>query len=162
VAQARKRREYAEQRVRAEVAAAYARVKAAEAAVGTFERGVIARSNQALRSVRGAYQIGAYRMTELLAEQRRFVDAQREYTETLRERYRALSDLQSAMGLIAPFSERAPGARPDVAASPDGTYPGLPAGSASAASDEEEGVVKPVRGSFARTTAPIAGEEPRP
>jgi outer membrane protein TolC len=42
--------------------------------------------------------MGAFRMTELIAEQRRMVDSQREYTEVLTERERALADLQTAIG----------------------------------------------------------------
>lgn len=38
-------------------------------------------------------------MTELLAEQRRLIDAQREYTEALTEQYRAMADLQAALGI---------------------------------------------------------------
>ncbi|MDQ2675745.1 MAG: TolC family protein, partial [Actinomycetota bacterium] len=126
VAQARKRREYAEQRVRAEVVSALARVRAADAAVAAFEQEVIPRSNENLRSIRGAYQIGAYRVTELLVEQRRFVDTQREYTETLAERYRALAALQAALGLTAPFGERQPPPTPDVTDAKPKGYPGLP------------------------------------
>lgn len=46
----------------------------------------------------GAYKAGAFRVTDLLVEQRRYVDSQREFIETLAERYRALADLQSAIG----------------------------------------------------------------
>jgi outer membrane protein TolC len=45
--------------------------------------------------------MGAFRVTELIAEQRRLVDSQREYTEVLTERYRALADLQTAIGATA-------------------------------------------------------------
>ena len=50
-------------------------------------------------AIRAAYQIGEFRITDLLAEQRRLVDSQRELTEALTEQYRALADLDSAMGL---------------------------------------------------------------
>jgi outer membrane protein TolC len=40
-------------------------------------------------------------MTELLAEQRRLMDSQREYTEAMTERYKAAADLLSAMGVPA-------------------------------------------------------------
>jgi hypothetical protein len=42
--------------------------------------------------------MGAFRVTEFIAEQRRLVDSQREHTEALTERYRALADLQTATG----------------------------------------------------------------
>jgi cobalt-zinc-cadmium efflux system outer membrane protein len=98
IAQARRRREFVESMVRAEVAAAYGRYLAAKSAVAIFEPGVIERSEQNIVAVRGAYEIGAFRITELLAEQRRLADFQREYTDALAERYRALADLQAAMG----------------------------------------------------------------
>jgi outer membrane protein TolC len=58
------------------------------------------RSNDNIRAIRAAYDVGAFRVTDLIAEQRRLLDSQREYTEALAERYRALADLQSAMGSI--------------------------------------------------------------
>ncbi|MEO6726449.1 MAG: TolC family protein [Blastocatellia bacterium] len=100
VAQAQRRREFIEAVVRAEVSSALARYHASQSALATFEQGVIARSNDNVRAIRAAYEVGAFRVTELIAEQRRLMDAQREYTEALAERWRALSDLQSAMGGI--------------------------------------------------------------
>jgi cobalt-zinc-cadmium efflux system outer membrane protein len=98
IAQAQRRREFVEQIVRAEVASAYARYEAAQSALAIFEEGVLARSTQNIQAMRGAYELGAFRMTELLAEQRRLLDSEREYTEALTERYKALADLLSAMG----------------------------------------------------------------
>ncbi|MGB7923369.1 MAG: TolC family protein [Pyrinomonadaceae bacterium] len=98
ISQARSRREFAEQVVRSEVASAYARYEAARSATATFEQGVIQRSIENIRTIRAAYEIGAFSITDLLSEQRRLVDSQRDFTETLAERYRALADLQSAIG----------------------------------------------------------------
>lgn len=98
IAQAQRRREYVESAVRAEVAAAYRRYEAAAVSLRTYEQGVLARSAQNVRTVRAAYETGAFRMSELLTEQRRLIDAEREATEALTERYRALSDLQTALG----------------------------------------------------------------
>ena len=102
ILQARRRREFVESLVTAEVRSAYSLYDAARAAVAIYEPGVIARSEQNIRAVRGAYEIGAFRITELLVEQRRLVDFQREYTEALADRYRALADLEAAMGTPAP------------------------------------------------------------
>ncbi len=99
IAQARARREFLEQIVRAEVQSAYARYQAARSAAITFERGVIARSTENIRVIRAAYELGQFQITDLLAEQRRLMDSQREYTETLTEQYRALADLQAALGV---------------------------------------------------------------
>ena len=104
ISQARTRREFLEAVVRSEVQSAYARYEAARAAVNTFEQGVIARSNDNIRVIRAAYELGQFSITELLNEQRRLVDSQREFTEALSERYRALADLQSAIG--APVNQK--------------------------------------------------------
>jgi len=98
ITQAQKQREFLESTVRAEVASAYYRCEVARTALQTYERGVIERSTQNVRTVRAAYETGAFRVSELLAEQRRLIDMQREMTEAMVERYRALSDLQAAMG----------------------------------------------------------------
>lgn len=97
--QAERRRQFLEAVVRSEVQSAYARYEAARAAVITFEQGVIPRSTENVRTIRAAYQIGAFSITDFLSEQRRLVDAQREFTEALAERYRALADLEAAMGV---------------------------------------------------------------
>lgn len=98
VEQAKKEREFAEATVRAEVESAYIRLRSAEAARKTFEAGVIVRSNENIQTIRAAYQLGEFRITDLIAEQRRLVDSQRDYTELLTERYKALADLAVAIG----------------------------------------------------------------
>lgn len=106
VSQARSRREFLEAVVRSEVQSAFARYAAAQEALATFEQGVIERSNENIRVMRAAYEIGAFSVTELLAEQRRLIDAQKDFTEALAERYRALADLQTAVG--APITSAIP------------------------------------------------------
>lgn len=98
ISQARARREFLEAVVRSDVQSAYARYDAARQAVTSFEVGVIERSNENIRTIRAAYEIGAFKITDLLVEQRRLVDSQREFTEALAEQYRALADLQAAIG----------------------------------------------------------------
>lgn len=98
VSQAKARREFLEAVVRSEVQSAYARYAAAQEALVTYEQGVIERSNENIRVMRSAYEIGAFSVTELLAEQRRLIDSQKDFTEALAERYRALADLQTAIG----------------------------------------------------------------
>lgn len=101
ITQARTRREFAEAVVRSEVASAYARYEAAQAALLTYEQGVIRRSADNVRTMRAAYEIGAFSVTELLAEQRRLMDSQRDFTEALTERYRAAADILTAIGVPA-------------------------------------------------------------
>ena len=99
ISQARNRREFLESVVRSEVQSAYARYEAARVAVSTFEQGVIARSNDNIRVIRSAYELGQFSITDLINEQRRLVDSQRDFTEALADQYRALADLQSALGM---------------------------------------------------------------
>jgi cobalt-zinc-cadmium efflux system outer membrane protein len=99
ISQAQRRREFLEQLVRSEVASAFQRYESARTAVRTYNEGVIARSNDNIKAIRAAYQIGEFRITDLLSEQRRLFDSQRELTEALTEQYRALADIQAAMGV---------------------------------------------------------------
>lgn len=98
VRQARVRREFVEQQIRGEITAAFRRVQAARSAVEIFEQGVITRTMDNLRVMRAAYNLGEFRITDLITEQRRALDAQREETEALLEWLKAVSDLQTAMG----------------------------------------------------------------
>lgn len=98
ISQARTRREFLEQIIRSEVQSAYVRYEAARSAALTFEQGVIGRSTENIRVIRAAYELGQFQITDLLSEQRRLLDSQREYTETLTEQYRALANLQAALG----------------------------------------------------------------
>lgn len=98
ISQATARREFLEAVVRSEVQSAYARYDAARAALTTFEQGVIQRSQENTRVIRAAYELGHFSITDLLNEQRRLIDSQRDFTEALSEQYRALADLQAAVG----------------------------------------------------------------
>lgn len=98
VEQARAHRSLAEQTVRSEVAAAYARVAAAGMATDIGRDMVGGQSMENLRVVRAAYELGEYRITDVITEQRRVLDAAREYTDALVERYAAAVDLDAAMG----------------------------------------------------------------
>jgi outer membrane protein, heavy metal efflux system len=97
IEQAKRLRELTELQIRAEVESAVARFRAAEAAIEVFRQGVIERSAQNVRTMRAAYEAGAFTISEFLAERRRFVDAQRELTEAMTERAVALIDLQAAV-----------------------------------------------------------------
>lgn len=106
ISQAERRQEFLQTVVRSEVASAYARVEAVQKSLTMFDQGVIARSNDNIRAIRAAYQIGEFKITDLLAEQRRLLDSQREFTEALAERYRAMADLRTAIGAPLTTKER--------------------------------------------------------
>lgn len=100
ISQSRTRREFLESVIRSEVASAYARYEAAHSATAIFEQGVVGRSNENIRAIRAAYEIGEFKITDLLAEQRRLVDSQREFIDALTEQYKALADLHAAIGIV--------------------------------------------------------------
>lgn len=99
IRQARERRVFYEQIVKSEVAAAFQRLEASRKALTTLEVSVIPRSLQNVATVRQVYELGQLQITDLIAEQRRLLDANRDLTETLTERYRAQADLFIATGL---------------------------------------------------------------
>lgn len=104
ITQSRTRREFLESVVSSEVQSAYARYEAARSAILTYGQGVIERSNDNIRVIRAAYELGQFTITDLITEQRRLVDSQRDFTEALTEQYRALADLQAAIG--TPVSQK--------------------------------------------------------
>ena len=106
IRQAQSRREYAEKVVRSEIFAAYQRHEAASRAVSTLQNAAIPRSTQNVETFRRVYEIGEIKITDLIAEQRRLLDATRDLTEALTERYRAQADLNIALGAGAFLPEQ--------------------------------------------------------
>lgn len=98
IKQAQAKREFAERVVRSEILSAYQRFEAAARAVATLDNAAIPRSTENVETFRKVYEIGEIKITDLIAEQRRLLDATRDLTEALREKYRAQADLQIALG----------------------------------------------------------------
>lgn len=98
IRQAQARREFAERVVRGEILSAYQRLEAATRAVSILETAAIPRSTQNVETFRRVYELGELKITDLIAEQRRLLDATRDLTEALTQRYRAQVDLNIALG----------------------------------------------------------------
>ncbi len=98
IKQAQARREFAERAVRGEILAAYQRFVAASRAVSTLQTGAIPRSTENVETFRKVYELGQIKITDLIAEQRRLLDATRDLTEALTQRYRSQADLNIALG----------------------------------------------------------------
>lgn len=98
IKQAQTRREFAERVVRSEILAAYQRYDAASRAVSTLQTAAIPRSTENVATFRKVYELGQITITDLITEQRRLLDATRDLTEALTERYRAQADLNIALG----------------------------------------------------------------
>ncbi len=91
-------REHQENVVTQEVQAAVERWEAAQSAVQLFEKQVLEQSRDNLRVVQAVYSAGELRLLDVINEQRKLNDAQRTYTDLLRERLLALVDLERATG----------------------------------------------------------------
>lgn len=99
VRQAQERRIFAEGMIRKEITLAFQQLETARKALIALETNVLPRSRENLETIRSVYQIGQIKITDLLVEQRRLVDANRDATETLTRKYRAEADLFIALGL---------------------------------------------------------------
>ena len=98
IRQAKARLEFAERVVRGEILAAYQKIEAANRAVSTLETAAIPRMTNNVETFRKVYEIGEIKITDLINEQRRLLDANRDLTEALTLRYRANADLLIALG----------------------------------------------------------------
>lgn len=96
---AQERKIFAERVIKSEVVSAFQRIEAARRSLSTLETAVLPRSRENIAKIRQVYQIGEIKVTDLIAEQRKLLDANRDLTETLTERYRAQADLFIALGI---------------------------------------------------------------
>ncbi len=92
------RRRFQEQVVRREVEAAFTRYETATQALRVFDQGVIQQSEENVRILRTAYEVGELRLLDVINEQRRLIDTQRAFTDLLREAYTAAVELERAVG----------------------------------------------------------------
>ena len=98
IRQAEERQLFTEQVIKNEVVTAFQRLTAAKSALSKLETAVLPRSRQNLEIIKQVYAIGELKITDLISEQRRLLDANRDLTETLAERYGANADLLIALG----------------------------------------------------------------
>jgi outer membrane protein, heavy metal efflux system len=91
---AQKRREFAEQVARNEVAAAYARYERSQSALDVYRDRVRGPAMENLEVVHKTYTLGYKTALDYLAEQRRFAEIETGYTEALKERLLALSEIE--------------------------------------------------------------------
>ncbi len=103
---ARQQRAYLEQIIAREVTAAWTRFRAASRALRIFDREVLRQARENFRIVRAAYELGELRMLDVITEQRRLIQVQREYTDVLKEFHLARIELDRVLG--APFTPETP------------------------------------------------------
>ena len=83
-----------------EVAAAVVREERARQALATYSSGVRTLARQNLEVVRETYELGRVTLSDVLAEQRRYLDIEMGYTEALRMAFEARTALARALGEI--------------------------------------------------------------
>ncbi len=96
--EARLRREFIETVIRREVAAAYTRYEGAQRVLKIYDTDLLAAAQNNLRVVRGSFDLGHVRLTEVLNEQRRLIDLQVTYTAALKESFAARVELKNVVG----------------------------------------------------------------
>ena len=84
----------------AEIAAARALDEHARQAVRLYTSGVQRLARQNLAVVAESYELGRVTVFDVLAEQRRYLEVERAYTDTLRAAYEAKTALYRALGDI--------------------------------------------------------------
>ena len=97
-AAARLRREYLETRVVAEVATAHRKLIAIQSRLGVLDLRVVGQAEKNLDVIRQAYQLGQYRLLDVLAEQRRVVDLQLGFIDAQAELAKSIAELERAVG----------------------------------------------------------------
>ena len=90
---AKQRVQFAELTVRREVAAAYAKYEGAARAMEIFRTGVQGQASTNLQAVKRTYELGARTLIDYLAEQRRFVETESNFIDTMLETYQGRIDI---------------------------------------------------------------------
>ena len=83
-----------------EIAEARVRFEQARRAVAVYRDGVLPLARRNLETVRETYELGRATVSDVLTEQRRFLETERGYTEALREAYASRVELDRASGDI--------------------------------------------------------------
>jgi cobalt-zinc-cadmium efflux system outer membrane protein len=85
--------------MRQEVTAAFTQYEATQRALEIYAQGVREVARQNLEVVRRAYELGRTSLLDLIAEQRRYLEVEMGYTESLKQTYDAVVDIERAIGV---------------------------------------------------------------
>jgi cobalt-zinc-cadmium efflux system outer membrane protein len=98
---AKRRREFLELTIRREVASAYAQYNSAARAAEIFRIGVKDQANANLDVVRQTYELGSKTLIDYLGEQRRFIELQNAYIDSLLETFKARVEIERTIASVA-------------------------------------------------------------
>jgi len=88
--------------IRQEVEAAFAQYEAARQALDIYDRGVRQVARENLDVVRRTQELGRTTLLDLVAEQRRYIDVEMGYTQSLQAVYGAAVEIERAVGQTNP------------------------------------------------------------
>ncbi len=97
-AQARYRREFLEQVIRRDITVAFNRLQTAKDAIELYANEILPRSQENLQAIRTAYDLGDKDLLDVIAEQRRLIEAEQQYIDALKEHYLSTVELERALG----------------------------------------------------------------
>jgi outer membrane protein, heavy metal efflux system len=103
---AERRQEFMVLVVRQEVESAFSQLDAARRGLDIYERGVRSVARQNLEVVRRTWELGRGTLLDVITEQRRLIDVENGYTETLKQVYDAAVEIERAVGLTTPAPRR--------------------------------------------------------
>jgi cobalt-zinc-cadmium efflux system outer membrane protein len=103
---AERRLDFAELIVRQEVAAALAQYEAARRSLEIYERGVRDVATGNLAVVRQTYELGRGTLLDVITEQRRYIDVENGYTDTLKQIYDARVEIARVTGMTVTTTGR--------------------------------------------------------
>jgi cobalt-zinc-cadmium efflux system outer membrane protein len=95
---AERRLEFAELTVRQEVGATLAQYDAARRSLEIYARGVREVAGRNLSVVRQSHELGRTSLLDVISEQRRYIEVENGYTETLKQVYDAAAESRRAIG----------------------------------------------------------------
>lgn len=96
---ARRTRAYAELIAKREVAAAFLAHRKATESLNIYHQGVRGQARQNLAVIRRVYELGRNQLLDVIAEQRRLIDVEMGYTESLNRQYQSVVRLRAAANL---------------------------------------------------------------
>jgi cobalt-zinc-cadmium efflux system outer membrane protein len=97
-----RKREAAELTIRQEVTAAFTQLEAAQRSLEIYTRGVRDVAQRNLQVVRQTYELGRVPFLDVIAEQRRYIDIELGYTDSLKLVYDAHVEIERAVGGVEP------------------------------------------------------------
>ena len=97
---AQRRQAFVTLTIRQEVTAAFTQYDAAQRALDIYTQGVREVARQNLEVVRQTYTLGRATLLDVIAEQRRYIDVETGYTDTLKQVYDAVVDMERAVGTL--------------------------------------------------------------